>query len=264
MNTWLDRGSELCRSHLSLTHVRLPQMRVIRVYVVPTEVGLKMKSLCHAHRQKLKSRHMVRQHKAMNTQSLYHHVLHQTVSALHSCKSLPSLFSLTHRGCVNTHVSVHYWWASTWWGSARLNKNAKGRQGAQITHELLAEARRTRESQFEWREIHAEKKEKLKHRPVRRLYRARTQRWGKLTGHLVRCSAKAQTSLDLLEHTYKNVLINFCFIEQGVGITLQSKLFHKKHALKPLHSLLTLQRFYRGYKSIQGDSPLAEQSGFLK
>lgn len=34
---------------------------------------------------------------------------------------------------------------------SRLNKNAKGRQGAQITHELLAEIRCTRESQFEWR-----------------------------------------------------------------------------------------------------------------
>lgn len=35
-------------------------------------------------------------------------------------------------------------------GLSRLNKNAKGRQGAQITHELLAEIRCTRESQFEW------------------------------------------------------------------------------------------------------------------
>lgn len=33
---------------------------------------------------------------------------------------------------------------------SRLNKNAKGRQGAPITHELLAEIRRTGESQFKW------------------------------------------------------------------------------------------------------------------
>lgn len=34
---------------------------------------------------------------------------------------------------------------------SRLNKNAKGRQGVQIAHELLAEIRSTRESQFECR-----------------------------------------------------------------------------------------------------------------
>lgn len=41
-------------------------------------------------------------------------------------------------------------------GLSRLNKNAKGRQGAQITHELLAEIRCTRESQFEWRKCGCE------------------------------------------------------------------------------------------------------------
>lgn len=40
---------------------------------------------------------------------------------------------------------------------SRLNKNAKGRQGVQITHELLAEIRSTGESQFECRMLVSER-----------------------------------------------------------------------------------------------------------